>query len=219
MTNRWNQFIYGLWAPVYDRLVELTPFHTARERAIAALDLKPGERVLLVGAGTGADLPLLPRDVEVAGIDLSEPMLRKTRHKAERLSISADLRCGDAQALPYEESAFDAAILTLILSVVPDPQRCLQETWRVLRPGGRALVFDKFLPSGPTRPPIGRRLLNLLTRLFGTDINRSFERIAEGLDFRTALDQPSLFSGAYRILILQKPLSESGTATAPSDSP
>jgi hypothetical protein len=59
MTNRWNRFIYRLWAPIYDSTVNRI-FRPGRKRAMELLDLKPGERVLLVGVGTGADLPLIP---------------------------------------------------------------------------------------------------------------------------------------------------------------
>lgn len=205
MGNRWNRFIYACWAPVYDRLIGLPAFRAARERAIGALDLKPGENVLLSGIGTGADLPFLPGGVAIAGIDLSEAMLVRARRRAEELSLDADLRQGDAQALPFEAGEFDAVVLTLILSVVPDAGRCLREAWRVLRPGGRAIVFDKFLPPAKTRAPFGRRLLNVLTRPFGTDINRRFEEISRGLDFAIVRDEPAMFGGAYRIILLREP--------------
>ena len=55
MTNRWNQFVYRLWAPVYDSTVGYF-FLPGRRRAIELLDLQPGERVLLVGVGTGCRL-------------------------------------------------------------------------------------------------------------------------------------------------------------------
>src|SRR5512137_204275 len=80
MTNRWNQFIYRLWAPVYDATVGHF-FLPGRERAMELLNLQPGERVLLVGVGTGADLPLLPAGVTATGIDLSPDMLAKARQK------------------------------------------------------------------------------------------------------------------------------------------
>ena len=74
MTNRWNQFIYRLWAPVYDATVNHF-FMPGRRRAMDVLDLKEGESVLLLGVGTGADLPLLPAGVRAVGVDLSPEML------------------------------------------------------------------------------------------------------------------------------------------------
>ena len=59
MTKRWNRVVYRLWVPVYDATVSHL-FVPGRRRAIQLLALQPGERVPLVGVGTGADLPLLP---------------------------------------------------------------------------------------------------------------------------------------------------------------
>ena len=66
MSNCWNQTIYRLWAPIYNSTVNHF-FLPGRKRALELLDLQPGERVLLVGVGTGADLPLLPAGVDATG--------------------------------------------------------------------------------------------------------------------------------------------------------
>src|SRR5512135_2258354 len=110
MTNRWNQFVYRLWAPVYDSTVNRI-FMRGRRRAMQLLDLQPGERVLIPGIGTGADLPLLPAGVEVTGIDLSPAMLAKARRKLERCPARVKLIEGDAQALLVEPLSFDTVIL------------------------------------------------------------------------------------------------------------
>ena len=74
LSNRWNRFIYRLWSPIYDGLFDRFFAAPGRRRAMAALDLKPGEHVLLVGIGTGADLPLLPEGAQAIGIDFSPDM-------------------------------------------------------------------------------------------------------------------------------------------------
>jgi hypothetical protein len=63
MTNRWNRLIYRLWAPVYDSTLNHF-FMPGRRRALELLDLQRGEKVLLVGVGTGTDLPFLPAGVD-----------------------------------------------------------------------------------------------------------------------------------------------------------
>ncbi len=135
MTNGWNRFIYRLWAPVYETALEGL-FHPGRKRAMECLELQPGERLLLVGVGTGADLPLVPVGVQAIGIDISPDMLRRAEAKLPLPGRSMTLIEGDAQQIMVEESSIDAIIFNLILSVIPDAEACLREnvtrleTWR-----------------------------------------------------------------------------------------
>ena len=200
MTNGWNQFIYCLWAPIYDATVGHF-FLPGRKQTIECLNLQPGERVLLVGVGTGADLPLLPQGVQAVGVDLSADMLAKARQKLPLPGREVTLLQGDAQQLWVEDAAFDAVIFNLILSVIPDGAACLRENLRALKPGGRAVVFDKFLPDAG-RLTLGRRLLNLGSTLFGTDITRRFGDLARGVEMRVVHDEPSLLHGTYRVILL-----------------
>ena len=158
MTNRWNRLIYRFWSPVYDLLFDRFLFSAGRRRMFEALQLRGDERILLAGIGTGADLPYLPEAAQAVGVDLSPEMLRKAKSKIlgvpNRLLVQAD-----AQALPVPDAAFDVVILTLILSVVPDGGACWRATLRALRPGGRAIIFDKFLPDERTVNPV-RAALN-----------------------------------------------------------
>jgi ubiquinone/menaquinone biosynthesis C-methylase UbiE len=170
MTNRWNRFIYRLWAPVYDATVNHL-FMPGRRRAMVVLDLRPVDSILLVGVGTGADLPLLPPGVRAVGIDLSAEMLAKARAKFPLADREVSLIQGDAQTLLVREGAYDAAILNLILSVIPDGTACLKAALRALKPAGRVVIFDKFLHDNKKPSPV-RRLVNLISTIFGTDINR-----------------------------------------------
>lgn len=202
-TNRGNLRTYSLWSPVYDRLIGLAPFRVGRSKAHARLALETGERVLLVGVGTGVDLPLLPVGIAAVGVDLSPAMLARARKKLPIGGRQIGLLRADAQSMPLADASFDAALLALILSVVPDGAACLAETVRLLEPGGRIVVFDKFLPGG-TRPSFGRRAFNLLTSLFGTDINRSIEPMVEACECEIITDEPAALGGAYRVIVLRK---------------
>jgi ubiquinone/menaquinone biosynthesis C-methylase UbiE len=198
MSNRWNRIIYHLWAPVYDSTVEHL-FARGRRRAMQILDLQPGERVLLVGVGTGVDLPLLPVGVEAVGIDLSPAMLKRAHAKLPLPGRNIKLIQGDAQQLQVNEGSFDAVLFNLILSVIPDGAACLRENLRALKPGGRAVIFDKFLPDDG-RLSLRRRLLNLGSTLFGTDITRRFKDLADGCRITVLNQESSLLRGAYRVI-------------------
>jgi ubiquinone/menaquinone biosynthesis C-methylase UbiE len=201
MNNARNQTIYKLWAPLYDWV--LGPFAgKARRRAIEALNLRAGERVLLSGVGTGLDLPHLPAEVKATGIDLSPAMLRKAQPKTAGRHVT--LCEMNAQALEFAAASFDVVILHLILSVVPDGAVAFREAWRVLRPGGRVVIFDKFAPEGK-RPSAVRRGVGRISALFGTDPNRRLsDIIGQPPDMKIERDEPSLLRGQYRIVLLSK---------------
>lgn len=203
-TNARNRLTYTFWAPFYDLLVGAPIISKARRRSIEVLDLRAGERLTLVGIGTGADVPLLPEGVQAVGIDLTRAMLRRAQRKSPRRRLEIQFVECDAEQMPFSDASCDKALLALILSVVPQPRQCLMETLRILRPGGCAVVFDKFLSEG-RKPSAARRILNALTNLFGTDINRRFNDITAGQDVDILLDEPGPLGGAYRVIILRKP--------------
>ena len=89
------------------------------------------------------------------------------------------------------------------MSVIPDGAACLRENLRALKPGGRAVVFDKFLPDAG-RLTLGRRLLNLGSTLFGTDITRRFGDLCKGAGVQVVCDEPSLLNGTYRVILIRK---------------
>jgi ubiquinone/menaquinone biosynthesis C-methylase UbiE len=202
MSNWYNRLVYRLWSPIYDALLERL-FRPGRRRAMEVVDLHAGERACFIGVGTGTDFLYLPSGVEAVGIDLSEPMLAKAQRKLPVPGCTVGLRVGDAQGLALETGTFDAAILNLILSVVPDPSLCLSEALRVVRQGGRVVVFDKFLPDGK-RPSLGRRLMNIFSTLFGTDINRRLGDMLAGQACSVVSDEPSLLRGMYRVVLLRR---------------
>jgi ubiquinone/menaquinone biosynthesis C-methylase UbiE len=126
----------------------------------------------------------------------------RAKRKLPIAGCQIELKVGDAQALPLADETFDAVMLNLILSVVPDAARCMSEAIRILRPGGRIVVFDKFLPDD-SRPSLGRRLSNVFSTLLGTDINRRLDDIIAGLPCELVHDEPSVLGGMYRVVLLR----------------
>ena len=94
-------------------------------------------------------------------------------------------------------------MLHLILAVVPNPNACLAEVARVVRPGGTVLVFDKFLKRG--EPALLRRLANPLMRRLATRLDVVFEDVlAHAPALRLENDQPALASGWFRQIRLSR---------------
>lgn len=197
-TNRWNRLRYTLYAPFYDLIARR--LNRGRRRAIELLDVRNGERVLIVGCGTGLDLELLPRGARITAIDLTPAMVEKTRARAESLGMNVGARVMDAAKLDFDDAAFDVVILHLILAVVPDPYSTAREAARVLRPGGRVSIFDKFLPDA-AEASLARRVVNVLTNVFATEINRRLGEILDGTGLRVMTNEPSVFGGAFRVVI------------------
>jgi ubiquinone/menaquinone biosynthesis C-methylase UbiE len=200
----WNRLRYTVWAPAYDTIVGAAGFTTDRRLSIDRLQLASGDRVLIVGAGTGLDLDFLPSNVDVTAIDVTPAMLKHLEHRAARDGRSVTTRVMDARQLAFPDSSFDAVVMDLILAVMPEPERGLREAVRVLKPGGRIAVFDKFLQD-QERPSLTRRLLNALAKPLFSDLNRRRGPLMAGTPLVIEYDEPVAFGGTYRVVTLMKP--------------
>jgi phosphatidylethanolamine/phosphatidyl-N-methylethanolamine N-methyltransferase len=205
-TNAWNRIRYTFAAPVYDVVAR---FGWQRERSVGLLRLRAGERVLISGAGTGADLPYIPAGVAITAIDITPAMVERLASRAELLGVPVDARVMDAAALEFEDASFDAVILHLILAVAPRPAACLREAERVLRPGGRAVVFDKWV-ADDRDPSLVRRLANVVTNVVATSITRRLGPLVEQTSLRMEAREPAGFGGLLEIALLRKPESGGG---------
>jgi demethylmenaquinone methyltransferase/2-methoxy-6-polyprenyl-1,4-benzoquinol methylase len=114
----------------------------ARDRLLAG----PGDRVLDVGCGPGRSFKPLAADVgpdgRVVGVDFSAGMVREASERARTLTVETGAVRGDAARLPFPDDSFDRAYSTLAVSAMADAERAVHEVRRVLRPGGRFVVFD-----------------------------------------------------------------------------
>lgn len=190
---------YTLLAPFYDAFLTAAT-RGARKRSLAVLADDSARDVLLLGVGTGLDLPHLPAQHRYVGLDLTAAMLVRARPRALGLRFAA-LR-GDVQRLPFGDASFDVAVLHLILAVVPAPTLCLAEAVRVLKPGGALLVFDKFLRRGEGG---WKRALNPLTRHVATRLDVVFEDVLEAVGGITVTaNEAALAAGWFRLIRIKK---------------
>jgi ubiquinone/menaquinone biosynthesis C-methylase UbiE len=131
-------------------------------------------------------------------------MLKHLERRAAGTGQSVTARIMDARQLAFPDSSFDAIIMHLILAVMPEPERGLSEAVRVLKPGGRIAVFDKFL-GDEERPSLKRRLLNAVAKPLFSDLNRRLGPLIAGTRLVIEQDEPVAFGGAYRVVTLVKP--------------
>ena len=112
------------------------------EQFLDWLDVARGGRWLDVGCGNGAFTETIIGKAApdmVCGID---PSAAQIEFAANRPGCSrAQFRTGDAQSLPYEDRAFDAAVMALVISFIPDPGKAASELRRVVRPGGKVATY------------------------------------------------------------------------------
>ncbi len=133
----------------------------AREVAEAC----PAGRALDVGCGPGhlaVELARAAPNLSVVGVDILPEMVERANRRAERAGVAGRVRfeVGDASALPFAGGSFDVVVSTLSLHHWADPERGLAEVYRVLRPGGQALIYDiaawlrRFHEPGPDLAPL-----------------------------------------------------------------
>jgi phosphatidylethanolamine/phosphatidyl-N-methylethanolamine N-methyltransferase len=142
--NDFVESVYEKIARVYDLTFGPT-LHPGRLIALEGMGIKPGDRILEVGVGTGINAPLYPRHCHVTGIDFSAKMLAKARERVERKGVrNVRLLEMDAGNLSFPDNSFDIVYAPYVISVVSDPVRVVREMRRVCKPGGKFIVLNHF---------------------------------------------------------------------------
>jgi ubiquinone/menaquinone biosynthesis C-methylase UbiE len=145
---------HPIFASIYDGLMKRVESGGMGERREELLAAASG-RVLELGAGTGVNAQYYP--ASVSALVLTEPdphMARRLRARLEEEPppFAADVVEAGAERLPFEDASFDTVVSTLVLCTVDDPAQTAAEVHRLLRDGGRWLMFEH------VRDPEGGRL-------------------------------------------------------------
>ncbi|NLA36243.1 MAG: methyltransferase domain-containing protein [Actinobacteria bacterium] len=181
-----------------------------RRKALDLLHLNPGDTVLDVPTGTGANLPLLMERVGATGhvyaVDYSPGMLARARKKVDAAGwdnvtlVESDARLLSSELIGTEQ--VDTAICMLGLSVIPDWQDVFERIYALVRPGGRVVIMDLFLD--------GKRTSGLACRYYRTiaqaDQRRRFWEPLESLVEDFEVIDHDWFGGVARIVAGTKPI-------------
>src|SRR5579871_3701365 len=117
-------------------------YRTCAEAVTAGLPA--GGRVLEVAPGPGYMAIEIARlgDYRVTGLDISHSFVRIAGDNAQRAGVAIDFRWGDAAHMPFEDASFDVVVCRAAFKNFSDPRGAIDEMHRVLKPGGRASIFD-----------------------------------------------------------------------------
>lgn len=187
----------------YDRLTFLYPIidlflKPQKRKLFAKINDCTHGRLLEIGVGNGSHLKYYKRH-EIIGIDTSRSMLARA-HKLSKDNVQLFHMNGESLLFPNE--TFDYVILSHVIAVVEDPEKLLEEVYRVLKPNGRVFILNHFTPNNWVKY-----------------LDQMFESIAERFHFKSVFHISSVrniekfkllmnvnagFSSYFKILIYEK---------------
>ncbi len=195
--------IYSDLARFYDFVFSFA-FDDHEHEVIESLNLRPGQRVLEVGVGTGMALDAFPPYVHVVGIDPSDAMLAHAHDKIrENAWGHVEVKKGDALNLDFPDNSFDEVVTFHVITVVPDPLRMMSEMVRVCKPGGRIVIVNHFASPNPLLYFLNT-MINPITKLAGWTTRLRARDVLRGFDITVERLQPVARFSIHSLIIARK---------------
>ncbi|WP_435159525.1 class I SAM-dependent methyltransferase [Haladaptatus sp. DFWS20] len=161
------QQFYGRWARLYDLLASATPgLSQLRDRVADELGLEPGDTVIEMGCGTGANFPHLQERVgptgTIIGVDFTRGMLHQARGRVERERWeNVHLVQADAAAFEPREDV-DAVLATFVVGMLDDPYATVGRWLDRISPGGGLALLDAGQSTHPYSWPVNQAFRGLV---------------------------------------------------------
>jgi phosphatidylethanolamine/phosphatidyl-N-methylethanolamine N-methyltransferase len=188
--------VYATFAKFYDYIYWW--LFAAPHRRIAEAASAAGRRILEIGAGTGLVLRYYRPDSEVVAADLSIHMLAKAQEKVRRLKLAhvMGVTAMDACSMGFPDAAFDVVSVPFMITLVPDPERALDEIARVLRPGGEIVIISRFGAEEGVQARIEAAIAPLMKRM-GLSSSFKVSRVTNWAAAHGGIDVIEVRSGLY----------------------
>lgn len=169
--------IYDGVGPYYNFVFGKLLFQDGREVAIDLLNIKPRQKILEIGVGTGLSLPVYPRACKVVGVDLSSSMLKEAEELIAKKKLkNVSVQQMDATKLEFPDDSFDGVLGNLFISATSFPRESLLEMKRVCKKGGTIVLMNHFKSENP---------------VLGT-LESAFNPIAQRIGFKSNLEMGPL---------------------------
>lgn len=195
--------VYGVLARVYDDFFDWA-LGPGRRYAVSLLPIRPGDRVLEIGVGTGLSLPLYPRDCRITGIDISEAMLQRARARVQELAWpNLELRLMDAHRLNFPDRSFEHVLAPYVISVVPEPERVMAEIRRVCKLGGTVVVVNHFRSPNPVLGGL-EGVLTPLTQWVGFRMDLPMDTVTETEGLEVCRIHRVNMAGQWRLVEMRR---------------
>lgn len=144
-----NNKLYTSFARVYDVAVKIMPFW--KRWLKTTIPHIQGPQVLEVSFGTGYLLTQYAAHYETYGIDYNQKFVTLLQKDLAKRGLSADIRQGNVESLPFEDAFFDSIVITMAFTGYPDGVKAMAELHRVLKPGGKLIMVDIDYPADRNR--------------------------------------------------------------------
>ncbi len=157
--------IYERWAPIYDQIYAKL-LSDAHKKTVEAVT-ESAKNILEIGVGTGLMLPYYPDTCQIYGVDLSCAMLKRANARVKRLKLKnvKMLATMDACQLGFMDESFDAVAMPFVITLVPEPERALNEAVRVLKKGGQLVITTRFGADEGTQAKVEELLAPLVKKI------------------------------------------------------
>ncbi len=180
---------FDLIAPAYDKLMYVAEKCCLKEWRKKLISRVKGTRVMEIGVGTGANIPLYPSNVELYGLDSSRKMLSQMPIKyVQRLT---GIIISSADEIPVEDNSFDTALSTFVFCNLKNPEKVAEEMVRIVHPGGQLLFLEHTSPYNPFLKGSFKALEKVTVPLMHEYFTRDVRQFLEKLPVRKVYEDRS----------------------------